>query len=87
MAKASEEIVTGDVAQIDYVSTSGNGNPTYRVRLVDGRSWLTETDGQVGYGITNFRPHPLHTPVSPVVLTIRGGRIIYATRPEGWKES
>jgi hypothetical protein len=77
------QTVTGDVAQVDHVATSGSGNPTYRVRLVDGRSFLTKTDGGIGYSATNYRPHSLNRPVSPVVLTLRRGRIIDIKRPDG----
>jgi hypothetical protein len=87
MARAQTTEVVGDVAEVEHAGTSTDGNPTYRVRLVDGRSMLTETDGAVGYGATNFRRHSDRRPVSPVVLTVnRRGRIIAMRRPEGWTE-
>ncbi len=45
--------MVGQIAQVDYVSTTANGNPWYRVRLTDGRSALTGKDAAVNYGITN----------------------------------
>ncbi len=36
-----------------YMSTSGNGNPRYRVTFADGTTFTTEPDAQVNYGITN----------------------------------
>jgi hypothetical protein len=80
---SKQETVTGDVAQVDHVATSRSGNPTYRVRLTDGRSYLTATDASVGYGATNYRPHSLRAPVSPVVLTLERGRIVGMARPDG----
>lgn len=62
--------VTGNVQSVDHHGTSLYGNPTYRVTLDDGRSYLTQVDGSVGYSVTNFRPHSLRRPVVPVVLTL-----------------
>src|SRR5665648_1201426 len=68
--------ITGSVASVDHAATSRNGNPTDRVTLTDGRSYLTATDASVGYSATNYRPHSLRLPVSPVVLALaRRGRI------------
>ncbi len=69
--------VRGEVASVKHVATSRSGNPTYRVTLADGRSWLTETDGAVGYGARNVAPS--HGEHHTVTLTIRRGRIIYMT--------
>lgn len=77
------KIVEGSVQSVDHVSASHAGNPTYRVILTDGQSFLTATD----YGIPagNFRPHSLNLPVSPVVLEIGArGRIVKMHRPNGW---
>ena len=80
----TQRTVTGDVKSVEHVATSRNGNPTYRVTLTNGWSYLTATDAQVGYAATNYRPHSLHTPVSPVVLTLNErGRIVNMERPDG----
>lgn len=74
--------VSGDVAQVDHVGTSVNGNPTYRIRLADGTSYLTGTDAGVGYAATNYRPR--RGIPSPVVLTLDGrGRVVGMKRPDG----
>ena len=80
----NERIIQGNVASVDHAATSRNGNPTYRVTLTDGRSYLTATDASVGYSATNYRPHSLRLPVSPVVLELDGrGRVVGMTRPDG----
>ena len=79
---AARITTTGDVDTVDHVATSRNGNPTYRVTLTDGRSFLTETDGSVGYAATNYRPR--RGQLSPVVLTMGArGRVVRMTRPDG----
>lgn len=84
MSKTVTTTTTGEIAQIERVATSRNGNPTYRVYLTDGRSFLTETDGSVGYSVTNYRPRRGESS-TPVVLTIYGKRerITSITRPDG----
>lgn len=42
-------------APATYVSTSGNGNPYFDVFL-DGKTYRTEIDGQVGYDAQNHKP-------------------------------
>lgn len=80
MAGTKYQTTTGDVATVEHAATSRMGNPTYRVTLTDGRSYLTETDGQVGYKATNYRPHSLCRPVVHVTLTLTGrGRIVDMT--------
>jgi hypothetical protein len=79
MAKAPRT-KTGNVDTVEHAGTSHMGNPTYRVTFTDGRSYLTETDGSIGYAATNYRPHSLNEPVVTVVATFRGGRIIKMER-------
>ena len=59
MSKA--RTITGQIVSVEHAATSRNGNPTYRVTLEDGTSFLTETDGSVGYAATNFRNLPTVT--------------------------
>lgn len=85
MAKAKTREVRGNVKSVDHVASSRAGNPTYRVYLTDGQSFLTATDYYIAAG--NFRRHSLNLPVSPVVLTIgAGNRIVRMSRPEGWTD-
>jgi hypothetical protein len=64
------------LASIDHAATSHNGNPTYRLTCDDGRTYLTETDGGVGYEATNYRSgYRRHDP--RIVLTIGArGRVV-----------
>lgn len=67
--------VYGDVASIDRAGAH-HGNPTYRITLTGGTVYLTETDAQVGYAATNYRPN-LDRPVVHVTLTLNErGRVI-----------
>lgn len=66
-------LITG----VDHAGSSGSNNPTYRMFFEGGASALTETDSQVGYAATNFRPR-IGEPVRPVVVTLtRAGRITH----------
>jgi hypothetical protein len=88
---ANQRTVTGHVLTIEHEATSRMGNPTYRVTLTDGRWWLTETNGGVGYAATNYRPRhhwgdddPAARPVILHLRTIRGSeRITDITREDG----
>jgi hypothetical protein len=76
------DIIPARIVDVQHVATSRAGNPTYRLTLDDGTSYLTETDGSVGYGARNFLPHHLngHAPV-PVLLTIGDrGRVVHIGR-------
>lgn len=46
---------TGTIAEVVRHGSSANGNPRWAVTLDDGRRWLTQVDGQVGYMADNFR--------------------------------
>lgn len=79
--------VTGNVQSVDHVGGSTYGNPIYRVTLTNGASYKTQVDNGIAYAATNFRPHSLRRPVSPVVLTLTDyDRIVDMKRPEGWDE-
>lgn len=68
--------VEGFIESVDHVGTSGNGNPTYRVTLRGGDNYRTQTDGGVGYGITNYAPNS-RRPERKVRLTLtKNHRII-----------
>jgi hypothetical protein len=42
------------IEHVEHAGTSAMGNPTYRIRFTDGHTALTETDGGVGYAVTNY---------------------------------
>lgn len=73
MAKTRRWTITGKIARVERYATSTNGNPTYEVALEDGRVYRTETDGQIGYGITNYRPHSMRE-TREVEITLHGKR-------------
>jgi len=63
----------------EYVRTSRNGNPTFRVVTDDG-TYLTETDGSIGYSIGNYTNSRIGLIGKPVVLTLtRNGRVTHMT--------
>jgi hypothetical protein len=68
--------IRGIVATVEHAATSRNNNPTYRVTLDDGRTFLTETDGSVGYGATNFRPDRQGEPFVTTLTIGARGRIV-----------
>jgi hypothetical protein len=41
------------ITRIERAGGSQNANPTWRVIFDDGDQYLTEVDGQVGYGVNN----------------------------------
>ena len=83
MTKRITTTTRGTVESIDHAATSRNGNPTYRVTLTDGRSFLTETDGSVGYAATNYRPDRRH-PDAGVALTLGlRSRVVSIERVDG----
>jgi hypothetical protein len=51
----SKVATTGTIAEVVRQGSSVNGNPRWAVTLDDGRRWLTQVDGQVGYVADNFR--------------------------------
>jgi hypothetical protein len=57
------------ITQVERVGTSRNGNPTYRIYTTTGDTFLTETDGQIGYAATNYRPRR-DEKFTPVKLTL-----------------
>lgn len=74
--------VTGNVQSVDHVGGSMYGNPIYRVTLTNGESYKTQVNNGIAYAATNFRPHSLNRPVSPVVLTLTDhDRIVDMKRP------
>lgn len=82
---SKETKVEAFVMQVDHVGTSRNGNPTYSITVEGGNVYRTETDGQVGYGATNYRPSHRdgYQPVA-VVLTLNGQRrVVRITRRDG----
>ena len=83
MSKTVTTKITGEIAQIDRVATSRNGNPTYRVTLIDGRSYLTETDGSVGYEAANYRPRRGEPSHVEITLYGKRERIMSITRLDG----
>ena len=71
----STTTIRGVIRSVSHAASSRNGNPTYRITLDDGMSYLTETDGSIGYGATNFRPHSARGS-HYVELTMHGQRIV-----------
>lgn len=67
----TKKTTTGIVAAVELAGASQSGNLTYRITLDDGRTFLTLTDGQVGYAATNYRPSSDQAP-REVVLTLDG---------------
>lgn len=71
-------IIRGIVSTVEHASTSRNNNPTYRVTLDDGQTFLTVTDAQVGYAATNFRPNRREEEPFVTLLTVNGrGRVVH----------
>ena len=68
---ARTEVLT--IESLERLNNSSNGNPRYKVTFTNGREALTETDGQVGYGLENeeYRDVPLE------VTFTRAGRVQY----------
>jgi hypothetical protein len=52
--------VIGIIRSVDRKSTSRMGNPTYKITMEDGIEYVTQTNGAVGYGATNYRPRLEH---------------------------
>lgn len=74
--------VTGNVQSVDHVGSSLYGNPIMRVTLTNGESYKTSVNAGIAYAASNFRPHSLRMPVSPVVLTLTDhDRIVDMKRP------
>lgn len=74
---------TGNIVSVERAGTSPMGNPTWRINLEDGRSFLTQVNGSVGYSATNFRPPYGHGPL-PVILTLtKAGRVQDITYTDG----
>lgn len=72
----SPQTVTGDVLRIDRAGTSHYGNPSYRITLTNGDSYVTQANAGCGYSAANFRPHSYKRPTVTVTLTLsRAGRI------------
>lgn len=66
--------IVANIVSIDRVGASRNGNPTYRLTADDGRNWLTQTDGSIGYEADNYRPR--RAVVQRLALTLNGrGRV------------
>jgi hypothetical protein len=91
VSMAREWTVIGHILTIEHETTSRMGNPTYRVTLTDGQWWLTETNGSIGYGATNYRPRHhwgdddlAREAVVLHLRTVRGqDRIWHITREDG----
>ncbi len=80
MERAQITELVSTIKTVEHAATSRMGNPTYRVTLDDGRSYLTETDGSIGYAATNYRPRWSQSS-EPVTLFINGrGRIVNIER-------
>jgi hypothetical protein len=76
------EIISARITDVQHAATSRAGNPTYRITADDGTTYLTETDGSVGYGARNFLPRwrDDYAP-TPVVLWIGDrGRVTHIIR-------
>jgi hypothetical protein len=83
------DIIPARIVDVQHVATSRAGNPTHRLTLDDGTTYLTETDGSVGYGTRNFLPHHRndYAPV-PVLLTIGDrGRVVHIGRQANVSEA
>ena len=63
---------TGTIVSVEHAATSRMGNPTYRIKLEDGREFLTETDGQIGYAAQNYAPRR-HLDGEPTPATLHLG--------------
>lgn len=76
--------ILGRIDDVEHAATSRNGNPTYRLKLDDGRTFLTVTDGGIGYAATNYRPRRHLGPADVVRLYVDGrGRVWDIRRAPG----
>ena len=80
--------VIGHITRVTREGTSRNGNPTYRVAIrvadavCDG-SFLTQTDGSIGYAADNYRPDSREDGTRQNILHVNGrGRIVNITGPD-----
>jgi hypothetical protein len=67
--------VIGIIRSVDRKSTSRMGNPTYKITMEDGIEYVTQTNGAVGYGATNYRPRHGQAPRLVILSLTPAGRV------------
>lgn len=75
MSTAGLHKVNVTITDVTHHTTSSMGNPTYRIHTDDGLSYLTETNGQVGYKADNYRPRRSGETVAAVLTLTQSGRV------------
>lgn len=71
------------IRRIERASSSGLGNPTWRVFFEDGHVALTETNGSVGYAVENYTLAKYRGREVAVKAHARSGRIWDITFADG----